>query len=285
MRRVLIAAGLVPAGLLLGACGTTSDGPAATDGPPAAVQDDFAAQQRKAENMIADCMKQKGFRYVPSTTSTVSRADQYIGPPSLLQADDVVRPLRQKYGFGVAAKEVYPNDPLVNEPNASARENPNNKIREDLDEAQRQAYDKAMGTGGKPGVAGTPGCVEQASKAVFGITDINRAEADAERAWEKFGSDPAVVAAAQKYADCLRSKGYRISRGEPGEVETFVLEQVRPASAVAVGEEDTSTAGDPRTALKAEIGKALDDLDCRGPYADIVRTRYPSIVHLSRGQG
>jgi hypothetical protein len=197
-----------------------------------------------------------------------------------LQPDEVVRPLRQKYGFGVAAKDVYPNDPVVARPNTSAEENPNNKIREELDDAQRAAYDKAMGD------EGIPGCGEEAYKTVFGTTDIKRAEADARRALEKFQADEAVVAAAQKYADCLRGKGYRITTGKPGEVETFLLHQVRPAAAAAVGDEDTAPgSGDPRTALAEEIKKALADLDCRGEYAEIVRTRYPAIVNIDLNHG
>ena len=293
MQRVLISAGVMSAALLLGACGSASPDAASTGAvstgtaPAGSTQDDYSAKQQKAENMIADCMKEKGFQYVPRTTSSsVSRADQYVGPASLLQPDEVVRPLRQKYGFGVAAKEVYPNDPIVGKPRENAADDPNNKIRDGLDDAQRQAYDKAMGTGGKGSGQGTEGCGEKAYIAVFGTTDLNRTQADAKRAWDKFGSDPAVVAAARKYADCLRGKGYRVTGSEPGEVETFLLREVRPAGAVAVGEEDPAkSSGDPKAALAEEIKKALDDLDCRGSYADIVRTRYPSIVGLSRNQG
>nr|WP_221382952.1 hypothetical protein [Actinoplanes polyasparticus] len=296
MQRVLLSAGLISASLvLLTACGDANQGEpsstatagtgaqttAAVGAQATAGQDDFAARQLKVENLIADCMKQKGFSYVPHTsTSTANRADLYVGRPSLLQSDDVVRPLRQKYGFGVAAKEVYPNDPTVAPPKGGATENPNNKIREELDDAQRAAYDKAMGD------EGAPGCVEEASKTVFGTTDLRRSQADAKRAIEKFQADKAVVAAAQQYADCLRGKGYRITTGKPGEVEVFLLDQVRPATIPAVGDEDTAPgSGDPRTALAKEIKKAVADLDCRGEYAEIVRTRYPNVVNLDLNQG
>jgi len=290
MRRVLIPAGLACVTvLLLGACGTDAPGDSAGTGAAttATGPDDNAAKQQKAENMIADCMKRKGFRYVPRTGNEMSppRSEQFAGRRSLLQPDGVVRPLRQKYGFGVAARTVFPNDPMVAAPSANRNANPNTKIRESLDEAQRAAYDKAMGDD-KAGGDGSPGCAEDAYVKVFGTVDLNRKQVADRKAWDRFSTDPAVVAAAGKYADCLRDKGYRLNSRAPGEVETFMLHQARPAAATAVGAEDApGAAGDAKAQLTEEIKKAVDDLDCRGPYADLVRTRYPSVVDIDRNQG
>lgn len=290
MRRVIISAGLCGTILLLGACGTDSDtksGSAAGGTTTATGPDDFSAKQQKAENMIADCMKAKGFRYVPRTSTAGQQpgSEQFAGRRSLLQPDDVVRPLRQKYGFGVAARAVYPNDPIVAPPDANTEANPNTKIREGLDGAQRAAYDKALDSEKKAG-GDSSGCAPEAYVKVFGTTDLNRKQAEDRKTLDKFASDPDVVAAAQKYADCLRDKGYRLNGSAPAQVESFMLAQVRPGSATAVGEENPAgSSGDARAKLADEIKKAVDDLDCRGPYADIVRTRYPSVVDADPNQG
>ncbi|MEV6349899.1 hypothetical protein [Actinoplanes sp. NPDC051851] len=285
MRRLLLPVGLACTTVLaLGACGTGSGGDAGAGAGTTTEAADAADQQQKAENLLADCMKKKGFQYVPRVDAVAfgSPTDRFAGRRSLLQTDDVVRPLRQKYGFGIAAKDVYPDDPTVATPDSDPADNPNNAIRDGLDEAQRAAYDKAMGGDTKDSDGG---CVVQVYGSVFGTTDLNAEQASDKLAWRQFSTDEDVVAAARKYGDCLRGKGYQITSSAPGTVELFMMEQVRPMGAAAVGEETATASGDPEAALADEIKKAVDDLDCRGGYADIVRTRYPKIVDITQGVG
>jgi hypothetical protein len=286
---MLAVAGLV----VLTACGGASGSaptspPAAAAGFAAAIpdlpdttQDKAEVLHQKAENWLADCMKRKGFTYVPDKPEVYdAKEGLFVNRRSLLQPDAVVRPLRQKYGFGVAAQRVYPNDPTIVVPPDDGKEKPNNMIRAGLDAAARQKYDEAMGLEGKTG-AKVDGCRDQAYRKFSRRADFAGKRAEDESTWEKFTTDPQVVQAAKKYADCLRGKRYQITSSKPGDVEKFMRNLVRPMEVPAAGDEDpTAGSGSANEELAAEIKKAMDDLDCRGSYAEIVRTRYPQVVMI-----
>ena len=240
--------------------------------------EDEASQRLRYETMIADCMKKKGFQYIvaPVTVDT-SVAGGYTNSESLLKSDAEVRAFRQKYGFGIYSSRVYSDDPKVKVANNDPAGNPNNKIRDALDPARRQAYDEAFGTDGKTGKK-ISGCGDEAAMAVFGSSDSSpQKQAAAKREYEKFRIDPAVIAAAQKYADCLRGKGYNVDAAEPGSVEFQMFDLITSTlpgdgvSAVSVAKA--------KAMLPKEIAAALADVDCRGDYAQLVRTKYPKAVN------
>ncbi|GAB2943411.1 hypothetical protein GCM10027280_35150 [Micromonospora polyrhachis] len=280
-----MSAAVAAAGLsLLAGCGGTDETPAAgtAKGPEKTqnVADEETAKRQKAENLLADCMKKKGFQYVPRTLEVNrSRTDDFTGASSLLQPADTVRPLREKYGFAIFAEAVYPGDPVITRPDPNPDANPNNKIYGELSAAQQKAYDEALGTDGKSGKK-IPGCADEAYGATFGNSGSGDAAA-ASREWDKFRSDPKVVAAAQKYGDCLRGRGYRITSSEPGLIEQAAAETVlarMPAGGVA-----SMSVEKAKAELVKEVKAALDDLDCRGDYAEIVRTKYPKVVQGGAG--
>lgn len=244
----------------------------------------------KAENMIADCMKSKGFRYVPHPLNFDSgeQISRYAGMLYVLEPADQVRAFRAKYGFGGYSKLVYPNDPAVTVRAPDPSQNPNNGIRDALDPAQQKAYDKALngdGAGGKMGdkaPKGTDmGCGGEASLKYYGSGPSENEQAANRREYAKFANDPAVVKAAQKYGDCLKAKGYRVKRAQPGwvEQEMFTTWSDKAADAGSV------SASAAQAGLTKEIKAALDDLDCGAEYATIARTRYAKAVRAGGGVG
>ena len=172
--------------LLAAGCGKTEAPPAtAFDTPPAgapaaatsATPGDPDSVEVKAENMIADCMKKKGFRYVPHPLSFESgeQISRYAGMLYVLEPADQVRAFRAKYGFGGYSRLVYPNDPAVTVVAPDPSKNPNNGIRDALDPAQQKAYDKALNgnmdavkEGGKPPKNPEAGCGGEASLKFYG---------------------------------------------------------------------------------------------------------------------
>jgi hypothetical protein len=305
MRRTLTSlgiAGLAVAALLTGCGSQSAPSAAAPSGNPApnatSPEADAEAASVNAENMIADCMKKKGFTYVPHPTrySDGGQVVRYGGKLSVLEPADQVRAFRSKYGFGGFSRQIYPNDPALRPAPVDETQNPNDAIRKALDPAQRKAYDRAyIGTSGD-GKAGRPaskggdlGCAGEASKKYFG----EHAEDSAEnrREYAAFENDPAVIKAAQDYADCLRGKGYPIRSARPGQIESELNSQftgsdgggrAAGASTVERGSVDRRAA---EQGLAKEIKAALDDLDCRTVYADLARTRYTKAVRAGGGAG
>jgi hypothetical protein len=142
-RRIVIAAiaglALLPAG-----CGGSSQNAASkTTNQSAAsggtIEDQLgftrkgiAAASAKVENAIAACMKAEGFDYVP--VDPVAQQAALTGKASM--SDDEYE---QQFGYGITT--LYGR--------GSAQTDPNEKIREQLAEADRAAYDRAL-SGGNP---------------------------------------------------------------------------------------------------------------------------------------
>jgi hypothetical protein len=294
--------------------GTGAAGPAgAADPTGAAAPGEADAQQLRVENLVADCMKKQGFRYVPRPLPMASDDQgRFTGPASVLEPADEVRRFRQKYGFGVFSRLVYPNDPAVAAPRIDPADNPNNAIREGLDPARRKAYDLALqgaddvrtdeDKAKKKADSGPQGCYGTASEQVYGpATRDEAASKAAERAYAAFQTDPETVAAAQQYADCLRGRGYPVTSARPGEVESSMSVAAMDGKLPAEGPDGAkvptggaataAVAGaapvEPevaRAGLEREIKAALADLDCRTGYATLVRAKHAKTITAGRGQ-
>ena len=325
MRRLLVPLAVLGLALTAG-CSDQETRDAGAEAPAGATTTTAAAdrnqKQQQAENLVADCMKAQGFKYVPQVPADLRHdSGRFAGGLSVLEPEAEVRKFRQKYGFGVFGRLVHPNDPAVAIQGPDPAGSPNDTIRGGLDAARRKAYDAALqGTvtefkGSDAEVerkqkaevaAGKKlGCSREAYVKVFGDTESNApAEQAREREYAAFQTDPQVVAAAQKWADCLRGQGYKVSSARPGEIDlamaSAAVDGKLPAgpeedSGLPVPESDTMTAAvggsasiapaEAQAGLKREIKAALADLDCRTDYATLVRTKYAKVLLAHDGQG
>ncbi|SMD25990.1 hypothetical protein [Kibdelosporangium aridum] len=267
-RLTMMATALTGTVLVLAGCGAQSGTPAGPAGPAGAepVRDRALAaqvqdQRRQAQNMIADCMKQQGFTYVPHVpaASATPSAPSIRGQHPALVAYEDLKTFRQKYGFGVYAADVYPQDPNVAPRQPATTPNPNDAVKAGLDPAAKEAYNKALHGVGK----GNGGCVNDSMKAVFGDTPADDAakQAQSRQTQSAFESDPGVVQAANAYAACLGSRGHKLSSTKPGMIE----KSLHQALVTARGQGNL-TGDAARTALDNEIHQAMDDLECGKDY-------------------
>ncbi|MFD1050375.1 hypothetical protein ACFQ1S_35040, partial [Kibdelosporangium lantanae] len=219
------------------------------------------------ENLIADCMKAQGFQYVPHVINYSSGQSQMSGDPSQVPYDRL-KEFRQKYGYAIYGRDAFPNDPAVG--NTQDPPNPNNAIRDGLDPARKQAYDKALqGTmvveNGKKKMT-DQGCAGKASLQVYGDHEDKpdpKAQAEYSQLLQQFRTDPQVVKAAQGYATCLRQKGYQVESTKPGSIEMDLQQQVTKERAALPDKIDMATA---QQGLRKEITRSLDDLECGRDY-------------------
>jgi hypothetical protein len=294
--------------VLISGCGAastpSSDGSvrsSATNGSGSGPNTPTTAEQIEidAQNQIADCMKQEGFTYVPQPELGESvPAHSYVGIGSWALPHDEVRQWRAKYGFGNFSQWVYPNDPQVQTKDSNAKRDSNEAIVQGLDSARRKAYNKALmgdvkGTGYDPKEGKNAKAEAAQANSCWGKAEARstaarsklepskQKQATDRRTWVKFTNDPAVDTAGDAYADCLKQKGYKISRPDPQTLES-TLSQFVPDLPDG---DATLTPAEAKPKLAQEIKVALDDADCRKPFIDILQKKYPSVANGSAGFG
>ncbi|TDE08216.1 hypothetical protein [Jiangella asiatica] len=183
-------------------------------------------KMRRVEELVAECMREQGFEYVPMDPAGGGDAeDDPFADAFSLPPDEFAR----EYGYGISTL-------MGAEAPEGEAEDPNQEIREGLSESAREAYDQALWGdlaevsegGGAVSVqplpsedgagAGEPGCHQQASDEVHGeqegaVTgpDMSEFEGlfdDMEALRQRIESDPRVTEATGAWADCMAAAGY-----------------------------------------------------------------------------
>jgi hypothetical protein len=234
-RRAALAATLCV--VVLGGCGgSDGDGRATTTGakPAAAggsVEDQLgftragvAGAQAKVENAIAACMKAEGFEYVPGDPVAVQAA--LTGKPNMSDEE-----FERTYGHGIAT--LYGK--------GSAQSDPNARIRAQLGDADRRAYDRTL-NGGKPeqtfafavdngDFSQLAGCTKQATDAAFGGTRLlTTLQRKLDELDESIVNDQRVVQANARWRTCIRE-----ATGEDFEDSEAIEDDIRQRLEAIVG--------------------------------------------------
>ncbi|GAA3254271.1 hypothetical protein [Nonomuraea helvata] len=295
MTRKTLPTALLALAVLCG-CGGAAE-TAAPPSPSAAAAKDKKHQLEAAK---ADCMKQKGFKYVawvkpelPETEEDRSRA-----------AGDyqAMRKYREKYGFGIFAEFIYPKEMDTTEAQGErGAADPNAKIQEALSDTQLGAYYKAKDA-----------CMVTAGKQVLGVTlksnidYYNQIALARKRATSStLDTDAKLMELAATMATCLKGKGYTVGDTTPTAMakrgENAFFEQLDKVGR----EQDDSvpnvppptkkgqsqpinmprlTAEQARPYLAKEIKAALDDLECGKDFYPAYTPRKSAIDTQIRAQ-
>ena len=134
---------LLVATAVLSGCGGDAEPTAKSASPASKPAATTQEKRRQFQSVKADCMKQKGFKYIAYVPAedpdTEGERKRRAGDYEALKAQ------RAKYGFGVFSLFVYPKGPDAPDsmPDLSG-DDPNDKIRAKLSPAQRTSYWKAM---------------------------------------------------------------------------------------------------------------------------------------------
>ncbi|MEV1000187.1 hypothetical protein [Nonomuraea sp. NPDC050202] len=270
-KRSHLALALACSAAFLCGCG----GAAESAAPPSPAASAAAKDKRhQFEAAKADCMKQKGFKYVP-----------YVRPTEAATEDERKRDsgdyqamlkYREKYGFGVFAVHVYPKE--IEGPGSEIPiADPNAEVQGSLSGAQLDAYNKAKNA-----------CMAIVGKQVLGLDlksniDYFNHMALAHRRAKaaELDGDAGLVELAGTMGTCLKGKGYRVSDTKPTAIarrgknefmerQSAIGREQRPE--VVAGEKMTKqtrqlvmptlTPQQARPYLDKEIKAALDDLEC-----------------------
>ncbi|WP_327089404.1 hypothetical protein OIE66_01910 [Nonomuraea sp. NBC_01738] len=252
--------------LTVAGCSTTAE-PVARPSPQ-------VDKERQREHLIADCMKRRGFKYIPFITRqdalTEVQARRMAGDYSAMHA------FRRKYGLQVFAAFVYPFDKDAGG-SAAMIENPNDAITTALSGTQGVAYNADLDTCYAMAVKETTG------KSVRDFTDLYTKFGDAYMAAleRELRSYPRVTKLTADYAACLRARGYTVKSESPTDIDRVVA-RVYTGQLHRIGREQwgkpdskenfypTLTAAQAMPYFRREIDAALEDLECGREFFPVV---------------
>ncbi len=185
----------------------------------------IAAAQAKVENAIAACMKAEGFEYVPSDPVAAQAA--LTGKPNMSDEE-----FERTFGHGIAT--LYGKGSTQSDPNA--------RIRAQLGDADRRAYDRTL-HGGKPeqtfafaidngDFTELGGCTRTAAEEAFGGTRLlTTLQRELDELDESIVNDQRVVKANEAWRTCMRA-----ATGEDFDDSEDVEDTVRTRLEQIVGE-------------------------------------------------
>ena len=273
---------LVAAALLLTACGgssttansSSSQSTAApsADSPPGVqafglTDEEFATAVEDTESLIAQCMTEAGFEYVPLDVTTVLSVSEW------LRTEPGVSRFDYKSEWGFAASTRF-DDPAVE----VSRGEQNIRIFDDLSEADQVAYERTLygeGADATFGIglddedfSGTGGCTRDAVDAMFEPDQVSGEFVNPKDILVE--SDPRVVAANEQWRNCMLTDGY-----DYPEQDAIIEDYEERLDALLDGAEPdelNSVKQDQLASLQAEeITVALKDLECQEPVDIVIR--------------
>jgi hypothetical protein len=221
-RRAAVLAGAVA--LVLGGCSgdEPEDGPPppttsplaeilgwgmATDRGSATPEVSEVERQRhlQVENLIADCMAEQGFDYVP-----VPIEDRRSGPFDEAYALDAAD-FAERYGYGVTTLTPQTSEPVPD---------PNQQIMDGLPPEEQEEYRQAL-WGAADVVDPEPadqGCQMRAASTVYGLDDPDGLAREMDRfedlfqaldeLWQRIEDDPRLADTDRHWVQCMTAAGY-----------------------------------------------------------------------------
>jgi hypothetical protein len=233
----------------------------------------YAEEQAKVEKIVAQCMTEQGFEYVPvepSTESTVISDDSEDWKPD---SKDWV----EKYGYGIVN---YPgkDDEVEPEPDPETEPDPNLEYIDSLSESESAAYDEAL-YGPTPDEVESEenhdyrweeaGCMGSAEHEVRGDDVFSTGEFDdlfakIEDLWSAGAQNSAYAELDARWAECMADKGESGFSSPTEAIDSIYSALPAPEDAPSepADEEEPAETGEP-TDKEVPEGPELDALGVR----------------------
>lgn len=212
--RAVVVIGLV---VLVAVAGCDGDGepsaaPSPTPGPAEAYleaalgfsADDAAAAALRQEEIVAACMAEQGFEYVPDTSGY-----QYVDPAAI-DPPPGSRAFADQFGYGFAAAPAEMRA-------TSSGAGPNEAVTAAMSPEEYEAYTRALwgddAVDGASGGVELGGCVREARDQVWGDRETDHVRAGLEDEIARIDAevaptDPPVMAAAAEWSECMADAGH-----------------------------------------------------------------------------
>jgi hypothetical protein len=266
------------AALALSSCGGGGDGAAAAGDQPTdkaelpgirefGLNDEqFADHVERTQALIASCMSEAGFEYIPVNVKAIEAAQKRVRlDPAFPRVE-----YKKRWGYGESTR--------FDNPVRDIGLGPNVRIWKSLPEADQEAYSQTLwGENPKSDFAftldeedfsETGGCTRKAAEKVFTRDQLEGTYVNPKDVL--VDEDPRIEAARKKWSDCMRAKGYDYL-----EDQDEIIDEYRDRfDELLDGDDPTELTGERAAELKKlqseEIAAALADVDCEIKHTDKV---------------
>jgi hypothetical protein len=230
-------------------------------------EEQFASHVEKTQSLIATCMAEAGFEYVPVDVKTVELAQKYVrSDPAASRRD-----YHARWGYAVTTRFDDPS-------RAVGLGEQNMKIMKSLPESDQEAYDRNLFgenrnadfafTLDEEDFSETGGCTRKAVAAVFTPGQVDGTFVNPKDVL--IDSDKRIVAAAKEWSKCMRGHGYNYKEDQDEIIDEY---GERLEKLVGDGDPETLT-GERAAALRKlqaeEVAVSMADLDCEIKHTDAV---------------
>jgi hypothetical protein len=227
-------------------------------------EEQYVEHIEKAQALIAKCMNEAGFEYIPVDVKTVEAAQARVrADPGYTR-----RSYKEKWGLGVTTR--------FDKPVRDTGLGPNLKIWKGLPPADQEAYSRTL-WGEDPTAdfvfafdeedfSSTGGCTRKAVAKVFTPEQLKGTYVNPKDVL--VDSDPRIIEARRNWSKCMRSRGYDYKEDQ----DEIIEEYGERLDELLDGDDPRTLTGQRAAALsklqKEEIAVSLADLDCQIKYTD-----------------
>jgi hypothetical protein len=229
-------------------------------------EEEFARHVEKSQALIAKCMADAGFEYVPVDVKTVEAAQQRVR----MDPGYTRKSYKEKWGLGVTTR--------FDNPVRDTGLGPNLKIWKSLPETDREAYSRTL-WGEDPNAdfvfsldeedfSSTGGCTRKAVEQVFTPEQLKGTYVNPKDVL--VDSDPRIAEARRNWSQCMKEHGYDYKADQDE-----IIDEYSERLDDLLGEDDPqdltgARAAELRKLQKEEIEVSLADLDCQVKHTDAV---------------
>jgi len=225
------------------------------------------------ESLVATCMRDAGFEYIPVDYTTVRTAMDSNSRPSGMKGDE----FRAQYGYGITTLLTDASQAVMSEGEQNMR------IRSGLSIADRTAYLHAL-YGDNPtatfvvgldseNFSQVGGCTRSAVQQTFSPAELGPNFVNYQNAQgARIDQDPRLIAALKDWATCMRDAGYSYNNGN--EIKSDLAQQL---DAITHGAAPNTLSTEAQATLKKlqgeELAFAAADHQCNVKYVDTIRVK------------
>jgi len=222
-------------------------------------EEEYVSHIEETQALIAECMADAGFEYVPVDVTTIEAAQQRVRT----EPGYTRRTYKEKWGLGVTTR--------FDNPVRDTGLGPNLQIWNSLSPAEQDAYFQTLFgedwnadfafTFDEEDFSSTEGCTREAVEQVFTEAQLQGTYVNPKDVL--VAEDPRVIAATKKWSECMHARGY-----EYEEDQDEIIEEYQERLEELLDGDDPASLADQRAAAleqlqQEEIAVSLADLECQ----------------------